>query len=158
MTNPKKKATLVKSEKTEKKVKPRKRKSNYVKKGGNGGKRPGSGRKKGVTKGAAKRRTAGIADDLAASGGITPLSYMISVLHETPDQLIKDYKAKKMDTAEFTIRYKALVARRDWAAEKAAVFLHPKLSSVTASITTPAHEQYVKDCEAELALLLAETK
>lgn len=117
----------------------------------NGGKRAGSGRKPGPT----KLRTKGLADDYAAdTTKIMPLEYMLDVLNETPDQLLKDYKANKMDAAEFMVQYKALVARRDWAAEKAAVYLHPRLSAITASITTPAHEQFVKDCEAEAAALI----
>jgi len=153
-----KKLTLVKTEKIEKieKKPPLKMKAGDKRKG-NGGKRTGSGRKKGVTtpsKAKAKRRTAGIADDLAADPTkIMPLDYLLSVLNETPDQLIADFKAEKMTPIEFGIRYKTLVARRDWAAEKSAVYLHPRLSSVTAVVTTPAHEQFIKDCEAEVAAL-----
>jgi len=121
----------------------------------NGGKRAGSGRKPGP----AKQRTAGIADDLAADAGkITPLEYMIEVLNETPEHLVKDLKAKKISSEEFMVKYKIIMDRRDWAAEKAAPYLHPRLSSVTANVTTPAHEQYIKDCEAELAILLAAAK
>lgn len=156
MTKPKQKAKPKKIEKIDKK--PRSKPKLVMKPGDkrkkNGGKRVGSGRKKGVTHGKAKRRTAGIADDLAAEGGITPLSYMLSVLNETPDQLIKDHRAKKIDAAEFMVRYKTLMDRRDWAAEKSAVYLHPRLSSVTAIVTTPAHEKFIKDCEAEAAALL----
>ena len=117
----------------------------------NGGARKGSGRKPG----AAKQRTKGIADDLAASVKITPLEYMLDVLNETPDQLIKDHKDGKIDAAEFMAKFKALTDRRDWAAEKSAVYLHPRLSSITASITTPEHEQYVKEREVEIVKLLA---
>ena len=153
------KSTKAKSDKTDKPpALNRKRKSNYVKKGGNGGTRPGAGRKKGVSTAPAKKRTAGIADDLAGSAKITPLEYMIEVLNETPDQLIKAFKDNKIEAVEFAIKYKALVARRDEAAKNAAPYLHPRLSSITASITTPEHEQYIKDCEAELALLLAAVK
>ena len=53
-----------------------------------------------------------------------------------------------MDEVAFAIRYKDLVPRTDWAAEKAAPFLHPKLSAVTATVLDPAHEAFIKECEA----------
>jgi hypothetical protein len=68
-----------------------------------GGSRPGAGR----PKGAATRKTREIADRAAAEG-IMPLDYMLSVLRRedaTPEQ-------------------------KAWAAEKAAPYCHPKLSSI----------------------------
>lgn len=71
-----------------------------------GGKRPGAGR----PRGAATKRTREVADR-AASEGLTPLDYMLSVL--------RDETAKP--------------EARMWAAEKAAPYVHPKLSSVEMS-------------------------
>lgn len=68
-----------------------------------GGKREGAGRKAGsVTK-----RTREVADR-AMSEGLTPLEYMLGIL--------RDVNAEP--------------GRRDWAAEKAAPYVHPKLAAV----------------------------
>jgi hypothetical protein len=69
-----------------------------------GGVRPGSGR----PLGAATKRTREIADQAAASG-LLPLEYMLNILR---DPTIDN-------------------ERRDWAAEKAAPYLHPKLIATT---------------------------
>lgn len=68
-----------------------------------GGKREGAGRPKGAT----SKKTKEIADK-AVKDGITPLEYMLSVL--------RDPNAEK--------------AERAWAAEKAAPYIHPRLSTV----------------------------
>lgn len=69
-----------------------------------GGARQGSGRKKG----SANAKTREIADK-AAREGLTPLEYMLRVLRD------------EQQPAE----------RRDWAAEKAAPYIHPKLQTTT---------------------------
>ena len=71
-----------------------------------GGKREGAGRRAG----SATTKTREIADK-AAGEGITPLEYMLDVMRD--------------DTAT--------EARRDWAAEKAAPYLHAKLAAMTLS-------------------------
>lgn len=68
-----------------------------------GGKREGAGRPRGAT----TRKTREIADK-AASKGITPLEYMLKVLRDP----------------------KSTRAEKAWAAEKAAPYLHPKLSTI----------------------------
>lgn len=73
---------------------------------GHGGKRSGAGRKAG----AATKRTREVADK-AADGGITPLEYMLQVLRNDD----------------------AMPADRQWAAEKAAPYMHARLSSVEVS-------------------------
>ncbi len=70
-----------------------------------GGKRPGAGRKLG----AATKRTRGIADRLAQTGP-TPLEVMLEAMQEY-------YDARDYDRAAYF-------------AEKAAPYLHPRLSSV----------------------------
>lgn len=70
-----------------------------------GGKRPGAGRKQG----AATKRTRGIADRLAQTG-LTPLEVMLKAMQER-------YDARDYDRAAHF-------------AEKAAPYLHPRLSSV----------------------------
>lgn len=70
---------------------------------GHGGKRAGAGRKAGsVTK-----RTREVADK-AASDGLTPLEYMLTVLRDDSQEQDK----------------------RMWAAEKAAPYIHPRLAAV----------------------------
>ena len=68
-----------------------------------GGKREGAGRKAGSL----TTRTRAIAD-AALEGGLTPLDYMLAILRD--------------EAAES--------ARRDWAAEKAAPYVHPKLAAI----------------------------
>jgi hypothetical protein len=68
-----------------------------------GGKRSGAGRPKGQPNKASAERQAEV-----AASGVTPLEYMLNVLRD-PD---------------------AAVERRDWAAEKAAPYVHPKLAAI----------------------------
>lgn len=70
-----------------------------------GGKREGAGRKPG----AATERTREVADQ-AASEGLTPLDYMLQVLRDP-----------SVD-----------IERRDWAAEKAAPYIHARLANIAA--------------------------
>jgi hypothetical protein len=70
-----------------------------------GGKRDGAGRKAG----AVTERSREIADG-AISAGVTPLEYMLRVL-------------RGQDTT---------IERRDWAAEKAAPYVHARLANVNA--------------------------
>lgn len=69
---------------------------------GTGGKRPGAGR----PKGSPDRKLKAQREAIAASG-LMPLDYMLNILRD--------------DTAP--------AARRDWAADKAAPYLHPRLQS-----------------------------
>lgn len=70
-----------------------------------GGPRPGAGRKPG----APNKATAEKREEIAASG-LTPLDYMLTILRD-----------EKQDNG-----------RRDWAAEKAAPYVHARLASVEA--------------------------
>jgi hypothetical protein len=70
-----------------------------------GGKRVGAGRKPGVP----NKKTAALMAEVEASG-LTPLEYMLGVLRD-----------EQQDTQ-----------RRDWAAEKAAPYVHARLASVEA--------------------------
>lgn len=69
-----------------------------------GGYREGSGRKKG----SANKKSREIADK-AAELGITPLEYMLQILRDDAQP----------------------GERRDWAAEKAAPYMHPRLQTTT---------------------------
>ena len=70
---------------------------------GHGGPRPNSGRPKGKPNKATKAR-----EQIIASAGITPLDYMLRILRN-----------EKADDAQ-----------RQWAAEKAAPYVHPRLATV----------------------------
>ncbi len=74
---------------------------------GRGGKRAGSGRKRG----SATQRTREIADRAAASGEQTPLEYMLEVLRN-----VNEAPAIRLD-----------------AAKSAAPYMHPRLSAVEVS-------------------------
>lgn len=69
-----------------------------------GGKRPGAGRPKG-----SKDKVLKAQREAIAASGLMPLDYMLAILRD--------------ETAESS--------RRDWAADKAAPYLHPKLQSTT---------------------------
>jgi|TARA_R100000742_G_C4224330_1_gene47310 hypothetical protein len=69
-----------------------------------GGKRPGAGRPRGVTAGTKHERL----EKMLRKGAKTPLQYMLNILNDK-----KTSPEKKM-----------------WAAEKAAPFVHPRLSSI----------------------------
>jgi hypothetical protein len=75
-----------------------------------GGRRSGSGRPKGAR--TQKRRPDPV--ELAAEHGLTPLDYLLNLMRDE----------------------NALPERRDWAAEKAAQYCHPRLAMV-AHNTTP---------------------
>jgi hypothetical protein len=70
-----------------------------------GGKRIGAGRKPGVP----NKKTAALMAEVEASG-LTPLDYMLKILRDERENF----------------------ARRDWAAEKAAPYVHARLASVEA--------------------------
>lgn len=78
-------------------------------KGTHGGARPGGGRPKGSPNKATQARQAEI-----AASGLTPLDYMLAILRD--------------ETAEHE--------SRKWAAQNAAPYVHPKLSSVEAKVDT----------------------
>lgn len=71
-----------------------------------GGARPGGGRKKGIP-----NKTNKSVREAAAASGILPLDYML--------QVMRNPRVPK--------------ARRDWAAEKSAPYLHSKLQAITHS-------------------------
>jgi hypothetical protein len=72
-----------------------------------GGTRPGAGRPKGVPNKVTLEREAELAES-----GLMPLDHMLSILRD------------ENETAE----------RRDWAAEKAAPYCHPRLTTVDANV------------------------
>jgi hypothetical protein len=77
-----------------------------------GGKRPGSGRKKG----SATKRTREIADR-AAEEGITPLEFMLNVMRAP-----SDHDDPKVVIARESLRFEA--------AKAAAPYMHPRLAAV----------------------------
>lgn len=77
-----------------------------------GGKRPGSGRKKG----SATKKTREIADR-AAEEGITPLEYMLNVMRQD-----STHEDPKVQAVRETLRFEA--------AKAAAPYIHPRLAAV----------------------------
>lgn len=119
---------------------------NYKPKGvGNGGKRKGSGRKESKV----TRRTREVANKIAADDDITPLEYMMGVLRETPEKLKAKYDAGELSSEEFIVELQAMQKRKDNAAEKAAPYIHPRLSSIEAKVTDNAHERWLALMESE---------
>lgn len=88
--------------------------NNQTKPNGRGGKRQGSGRKKG----AATQRTREIADQ-AAQDGITPLEFMLKVMRTEPDETVKDQRLLQ-----------SILEMRFEAAKAAAPYMHPRLAAV----------------------------
>lgn len=123
------KKKVVKKKAVRRKVTP-KRKSVAKNDGRNGGRRPGAGRKVSST----TKKTREIAENLSDSGKVMPLAYMIDVLQDGPDQLKAQFAAGQIDEVEYAVLLKNNMDRRDWAAEKAAVYIHPRLSSIEANI------------------------
>lgn len=117
------------------------RKKTARKKARHGGARKGAGRPKGT----ATQRTRAIADKLAKEAGITPLEYMLTVLNEGPEQIKERFDAGDIEEAEYLILLKAHIERRDWAAEKAAPYIHPRLASVQLDQNAAEHEAWVDE-------------
>ena len=80
-----------------------------------GGARSGAGRPKGSKNGKSRTITRADVIEMAVARGLSPLEYMLIVMRDE----------------------KAPAARRDWAAEKAAMYCHPRLAMV-ATQTRPA--------------------
>jgi len=113
---------------------------NYVKTGeGSGGARRGAGRKKG----AATKKTRETADKLAADGEILPLDYLLAVMRETTDTLKAKYDAGDITSEEYIVELQTMQKRKDNAAEKAAPYIHARLSSIEAKVTDNAHERWL---------------
>lgn len=108
-----------------------------------GGRRPGSGRKVG----AATKKTREIADKLAESGEETPLEYMLRIMRQKDDDLDAMEKAGALDAVE-KLKLKAVRdERRDWAAEKAAPYIHPRLASIEANVGVSVHESWLEELD-----------
>ena len=138
------KTAMKKGADIKKKATPKKKlENNQVRKktrtGTYGGARKNSGRKVG----AATKKTREIADKLAESSDITPLSYMLEVLNTTPDHLKKQYDAGDLDTVQYTLALADLTKRRDAAAKDSAVYIHPRLSSIEASVGLRGQDKFV---------------
>lgn len=109
------------------KEKPKKSVPQRTNSGGPGGAREGAGRKKG----AATVKTRDIADQYMKSGKKTPLEYMLEIMTSDDADLFQLEKDGTIDTATRVQMQAKREARRDWAAEKAAPFLHPRLQATT---------------------------
>lgn len=83
-----------------------------------GGKQPGSGR----PKGASSKKTQELITK-ATEGGLTPLEYMMRVMRDESQES----------------------SRRDSMASAAAPYIHPKLSSVNATVSIKDHEKALAD-------------
>jgi len=105
----------------------------------NGGARKNAGRKEGST----TKKTRAIADKLAESDEITPLEYMLGVLRETPEKLKAKFDKGEIDSAQYVVELEAMQKRKDNAAEKAAPYIHPRLSSIEAKVSDGTHERWL---------------
>lgn len=109
----------------------------------NGGPQRNSGRKPG----AATQKTREIADQLAQTGEETPLEYMLRIMRIKDDDLDAMEQAGTIDSAE-KIKFKAMRdERRDWAAEKAAPYIHPRLASIEANLGVTVHESWLEELD-----------
>ena len=106
--------------------------------GRHGGTRRNSGRKEG----AATKKTREIADKLAESDELTPLEYMLQVLRTGHEVIKARREAGEIDDAEYLVLLKAHMERRDWAAEKAAPYIHPRLASIEQKGAGGGHEDW----------------
>ena len=105
----------------------------------NGGARKNAGRKVG----AATKKTRAIADKLVEDGELTPLEYTLSVMRETPEKLKAQHEKGDIDVVEYTIKMQELIRRKDKAAETAMSFIHPRLSSIDASVGLTGHDAFI---------------
>ena len=101
-----------------------------------GGARPGAGRKKGS---GTVRRSGLEAIELARQGE-SPLEYMLRVLRQDDSDLLALEKRSKIDTAERIKLQADRDRRRDWAAQAAAPYVHPRLSAVAVTESPPQPE------------------
>ena len=86
------------------------------------------------------RRSGLEAIELARMGGESPLEYMLRVLRQDDSELLALEKRGVIDTAE-RIRLQAdRDKRRDWAAQVAAPYVHPRLSAVAVTESTSQPE------------------
>lgn len=102
---------------------------------GHGGKRAGSGRRKG----AAEKRSRAIAEKVAADGNLTPLQYVIDVMRNP----------------------KTTRRRKDWAASTALPYVHPRLQSIAGDPDKPiVHEHRISmnDATRRIAFVLYTTQ
>lgn len=86
----------------------------------NGGRRPGAGRPKGIP-----NKSNALREKRVAAEGITPLDYMLKVMRD--EDAPRDVR---MD-----------------AAKAAASYVHPRLSSVEASVAISSHEDFINECD-----------
>ena len=105
-----------------------------------GGARPGAGRKKG----SGTVRRSGLEAIALARQGESPLEYMLRVLRQDNSDLLALEKCGVIDPVE-RIRLQAdHDKRRDWAAQAAAPYVHPRLSAVAVT-ESPAQSEPEED-------------
>jgi hypothetical protein len=105
----------------------------------NGGAGRGQGRKVSST----TKKTRAIAEKLVEDGEITPLEYTLAVMRETPEKLKAQHEAGDIDITEYTIKMQELIRRKDKAAETAMSFIHPRLTSIDASVGLKGHDAFI---------------
>ena len=139
---PKKRATVRKTP-VKKKAAPRKKLAEKNQHGGrranSGGARKGSGR----PKGAATKKTREIADKLAESDEVSPLEFMLTTMRLTPEKLQAQHKTGELDTEQYVVALQDLQRRREKAAETAAPYIHPRLSSIEANVGLHGQDKFV---------------
>ena len=112
-------------------------------KGKHGGARKGAGR----PPGAATKRSEKIANRLAQECKKTPLEHMLDVLNEDPADLRKQFTNEEITEAEYLLLLKDMIQRKDWAAQQAAPYIHPRLASIERNDGKDRHEDFLDDLE-----------
>jgi len=86
-----------------------------------GGKRPNSGRKKGVP----NKVTQQVLDKILKSGDITPLEYLLKVMR-SPEPVQREGESAKV----YAMRYRTWTEQSFEAAKAAAPYVHPRLATI----------------------------
>lgn len=118
----------------------------------------GAGNGQGRKPGEATKKTREIANKIASDGEETPLEYMLRVMRQRDDDLDQLVKDKALDAADALKLKAARSERRDWAAEKAAPYIHPRLQSIDmkADVKTELKNLSDEDLEERIGRLITE--
>lgn len=89
--------------------------------------------KGGRPKGQGRIRQASAKAIFLAAQGESPLEYMLRVMRQSDNDIQELARQKKIDAAELARLVAERDERRDWAAQAAAPYVHPKLAAVAVS-------------------------
>ena len=108
-----------------------------------GGARAGAGRKKGSGTG----KLASTKAIAKAAEGESPIEYMLRTMRQADDDLLDLEKSGAIETAERIKLQAARNQRRDWAAQAAAPYVHPRLSSIEANLNHGLQESWLEQLD-----------